>query len=115
PISAVDVIVWRQAQVLDGLAAFTGASCVLTGGTGAAEDACEVQEGRLFPLLGVSPFIGRTFTLEEDQANSARAAILSYGLWQRRFGADTAAIGRAIEINGTVHTIVGVMPSGFAH
>jgi putative ABC transport system permease protein len=115
PISAVEVIAWRQAKVLDGLAAFTGASCVLTGGAGAEEDPCEVAESRLFPLLGVSPFIGRTFTAEEDQANSARAAILSYGLWQRRFGADAAAIGRAIEINGTAHTIVGVMPPGFSH
>jgi putative ABC transport system permease protein len=115
PISAIDVIAWRQANVLDGLAAFTGASCVLTGGAGAEEDPCEMAESRLFPLLGVSPFIGRTFTAEEDQANGARAAILSYGLWQRRFGADAAAIGRAIEINGTVHTIVGVMPPGFSH
>ncbi len=115
PISAVEVIAWRQAKVLDGLAAFSGASCVLTGGAGAEEDPCEVAESRLFPLLGVSAFIGRTFTAEEDQANSARAAILSYGLWQRRFGADVAAIGRAIEINGTAHTIVGVMPPGFSH
>jgi len=115
PISAVDVIAWRQAKVLDGLAAFTAASCVLTGGPGAEEDPCEIAESRLFPLLGVSPFTGRTFTSEEDQANGARAAILSHGLWQRRFGADADAIGRAIEINGTVHTIVGVMPPGFSH
>jgi hypothetical protein len=73
---------------------------------------CEVAESRLFPLLGVTPFIGRTFTAEEDQANGARAAILSYGLWHRRFGADPAAIGRAMEVNGHVHTIVGVMPRG---
>jgi putative ABC transport system permease protein len=115
PISAVDVIAWRQANALDGLAAFAGASCVLTGGAGAEEAPCEVAESRLYPLLGVAPFIGRTFTTDEDQANGARTAILSYGLWQRRFGADTAAIGRAIVINGTVHTIVGVMPPGFSH
>jgi len=115
PVSAVEVIAWRQANTFDGLAAFTGASCVLTGGAGPEEDPCELAESRLFPLLGVMPFIGRAFTAEEDQANGARAAILSYGLWQRRFGADAAAIGRAIEINGKVHTIVGVMPAGFSH
>jgi putative ABC transport system permease protein len=115
PISAVDVIAWRQANVFDSLAAFTSASCVLTGSAGAEEDPCEVAESRLFPLLGVTPFIGRTFTAEEDQAGGARAAILSYGLWQRRFGSDAAAIGRAIEVNGNVHTIVGVMPAGFSH
>ena len=110
------MIAWRdRTKAFEGLAAFTGASCVLTGSAGAEEDPCEVIESRLFPLLGVTPFLGRTFTAEEDQANGARAVILSYGLWQRRFGADSAAIGMAIEINGSVHTIVGVMPAGFSH
>ena len=116
PVAAVDVIAWRdRTKAFEGLAAFTGASCVLTGSAGAEEDPCEVIESRLFPLLGVTPFLGRTFAAEEDQANGARAVILSYGLWQRRFGADPAAIGRAIEINGSMHTIVGVMPAGFSH
>jgi putative ABC transport system permease protein len=115
PVAAADIIGWRQAKAFDGLAAFTGASCVLTGGAGAEEDPCEIAESHLFPLLGVTPFIGRGFTPAEDQATSARAAILSYGLWQRRFGADPAAVGRAVEISGNMHTIVGVMPAGFSH
>jgi putative ABC transport system permease protein len=116
PVAAVEVIAWRdRTKAFEGLAAFTGASCVLTGSPGAEEDPCEVIESRLFPLLDVTPFLGRTFTAEEDQANGARVVILSHGLWQRRFGADTAALGRAIEINGNVHTIVGVMPAGFPH
>jgi predicted permease len=116
PLAATDVIAWRdRTRIFEGLAAFTDASCVLTGSAGAEEDPCDVIESRLFPLLGVSPFIGRTFTAREDQANDARAAMLSYGLWQRRFGADPTAVGKAIEINGNVHTIVGVMPAGFSH
>jgi putative ABC transport system permease protein len=116
PVAAVEVIAWRdRTKAFEGLAAFTGASCVLTGSPGAEEDPCEVIESRLFPLLGVTPFLGRTFTAEEDQANGARVVILSHGLWQRRFGADTAALGRTLEINGKVHTIVGVMPAGFPH
>ena len=101
PISAVELITWRQANVFDGLAAFTGASCVSPAAPAPRKIACEVTESRLFPLLGVTPFIGRTFTAEEDQANGARAAILSYGLWQRRFGADPAAIGRAMRSTAT--------------
>lgn len=104
-----------QTSVFEGLAAFTSASCVLTGSAGAEEDPCDVIESRLFPLLGVTPFIGRTFTPEEDQPNGPRAAMLSYGLWQRRFGADPAAVDKALDINGHVHTIVGVMPAGFSH
>jgi putative ABC transport system permease protein len=116
PVAAADVIAWRdRTRVFEGLAAFTGASCVLTGSGGAEEVPCEVVESRLFPLLGVTPFIGRTFTAEEDAAHGARAAILSHGLWQRRFGADPATVDRAIEINGNMHTIVGVMSAGFSH
>ena len=116
PVAAADVIAWRdRTRVFEGLAAFASASCALTGGAGAEEDPCEVVESGLFPLLGVTPFIVRTFTAEEDQPNAPGAASLSHGLWQRRYGADRAAVGKAIEINGRVHTIVGVMPSGFSH
>ena len=116
PVAAVDVISWRQqSDVFDNLAAYTGASCVLTGNSGSEEAPCEIAESRLFPLLGVAPFLGRSFTADEDQPGGARAAVLSYGLWQRRFGADPSALGRAIEINGNMHTIVGVMSPGFSH
>jgi predicted permease len=116
PVAPADVIAWRdQASALEGLAAFAGVSCVLTGSAGAEEVPCEVKESRLFPLLGVTPLIGRTFTTDEDHVTAAPAAILSYGLWQRRFGADPAAIGRAMVVNGNVYAIVGVMPAGFSH
>ena len=66
----------------------------------------------LLPLLGVSPRFGRAFTPDEDDVSAPPAAILSDGLWQRRFGADPAAVGRIIQINGVGHTVVGVMPAG---
>jgi len=116
PVAPVDVLGWRErTRVFEDLAAYTGASCVLTGSAAAEESPCELIESRLFPVLGVTPFLGRGFTAEEDQANGPRAAILSYGLWQRRFGANPAAVGTAMEINGNVHTIVGVMPADFSH
>ena len=115
PVSAAEIVAWRQAKTFEDIASFTGSSCVLTGGTGAEEASCELIGSNLFPLLGVAPLVGRTFTAEEDHAASDRAVILSYGLWQRRFGAERAAIGRTIEINGSMHVIVGVMPPTFAH
>src|SRR5689334_11074021 len=78
------------------------------------EDPCERVSGNLFPLLGVSPLLGRMFSADEDRAEGPQAAILSYGLWRRRFGADERAIGRAIELNGASTTIVGVMPANFS-
>ena len=76
----------------------------LTGQTVSAE---------FLPLLGVQPFMGRAFTAEEDLPNAERVVILSYGLWQRRFGRDPDILGRTIELNANPYQIVGVMPEGF--
>lgn len=116
PISPPEILAWRdESGVFEYMAAFTHASCVLTGAGEAEEDPCEVASSNLFPLLGVAPIRGRTFSADEDKAEGPRAAILSYGLWLRRFGGDESVIGRAIELNGASYTIVGVMPASFSH
>ena len=116
PTSPAEILAWRnQAEAFEDLAAYTDASCVLTGAEEAEEDPCEVITSNLFALLGVAPYRGRTFTPQEDQADAPRAAILSYGLWQRRFGGDENVIGRSITLNGLSHTVVGVMPSNLSH
>ncbi|MEO5720516.1 MAG: ABC transporter permease, partial [Chthoniobacterales bacterium] len=66
-----------------------------------------------FDVLGVQPALGRVFLAEEDQPNVQTVAILSHGLWKRRFGSDSGIIGREILINARPTTIVGVMPPGF--
>jgi predicted permease len=67
----------------------------------------------LFSVLGVSPALGRAFTEEEDRPNGPAVAILSQELWQRRYGADPAIVGRPIQLGGSAVTVVGVMPAGF--
>ncbi|MGH9936571.1 MAG: ABC transporter permease [Blastocatellia bacterium] len=67
----------------------------------------------LFNVLGVKPIVGRTFLAEEDRPGANRVAVISYGLWRRRFGADPGLIGKTIEVNGESHVVVGVMPPGF--
>jgi predicted permease len=68
----------------------------------------------LFRALGVAPAVGRAFLPEESHPGSdARVALISYGLWQRRFGGDPRAVGRAVSLDGTPHEVVGVMPPGF--
>ncbi len=62
---------------------------------------------------GVNPIIGRGFADDEDQPGKAPVAILSYGLWQRRFGGDPNVINRNLTLNGVARTVVGVMPPGF--
>ncbi len=66
----------------------------------------------LFPMLGVSPILGRAFAPDED-APGQNVALLSYGLWQRRYGADHAVIGRTLQLNRQLYEVVGVMPQDF--
>jgi putative ABC transport system permease protein len=70
----------------------------------------------LFPLLGVSPEIGRWFTPDEEKPGAAEgkdAVILSHRLWEQRFGADRTIIERTIELDHASYTLIGVMPAGF--
>jgi predicted permease len=67
-----------------------------------------------FPLLGVKAAVGRVFLPEEDvTAQKDMVAVISYGLWERRYGADPAAIGKSIQLDSVPYTIVGVLPAGF--
>jgi predicted permease len=66
-----------------------------------------------FPLLGVNPILGRQFTAEESRDNGPHAVMLSYALWQRRFNSDPAIAGRSMNLDGTLCTIVGVLPESF--
>jgi putative ABC transport system permease protein len=66
-----------------------------------------------FRVLGVRPMLGRGFLAEEDAPERNRAVVLSYGLWTRRYGADSSLVGRQIHVGGIPHTVVGVMPAGF--
>jgi putative ABC transport system permease protein len=87
---------------------------VLTGSEAAEEDPCETPSSNLFSVLGVKPFRGRTFVADEDKPEGARVVLLSYGLWQRRFGGDESLIGRSIDVNGASYTVIGVMPASFS-
>src|SRR5579872_1724976 len=116
PVSPAEILAWRdQSGVFEDLAAFTQHSCVLTGAGEAEEYPCEIASSNLFPLLGVSPLRGRNFLPEEDKEEGARVVILSYGLWQRRFGGQASTVGQALTVNGTSYTVVGVMPASFSH
>ena len=67
-----------------------------------------------FPLLGVKPVLGRVFTRDEDKPGAPQVIVLSYGLWQRRFGGDPNIIGREVNLGGKT-TVIGVLPAGFEY
>lgn len=66
-----------------------------------------------FPLLGVSPVLGRTFTEDEDRSGAEKVVVLSYGLWRRSYSADEKVLGRTVKLDEQPYTIVGVMPDSF--
>ncbi len=66
-----------------------------------------------FDVLGVQPMLGRSFVPGDDQPDTTTVAILSEGLWKRRFGSDRSVIGKTITVNTSPVTVIGVMPAGF--
>lgn len=68
----------------------------------------------LFPILAVTPIRGRGFTAADDLPGAPRVLLLGYGLWLRRFGGDTAIIGKTVRVNGVTRTVIGIMPPRFA-
>jgi putative ABC transport system permease protein len=66
-----------------------------------------------FETLGVTPLLGRTMALNEEMPGGPPVTLISYGLWQRRFGGDPALVGKSISINGGIHTVIGVLPPAF--
>ena len=66
-----------------------------------------------FDTLGMKPALGRTFAPEEDQAGKNQRVVLSYGLWQSRFGSDPHIAGREIRLSGRTYSVIGVMGKAF--
>jgi predicted permease len=85
---------------------------ILTGKDEPERVMAEYVSANLFPLLAVKPVLGRTFTPADEQQRE-RVAVLSYGLWQRRFGGSPDIIGKTVEINSRNTQVIGVMPAGF--
>jgi predicted permease len=66
-----------------------------------------------FSILGVPPYLGRTFEAEDEAPGHDRNTVLSYGLWQERFGGDPNVLGKTVTVNSVPRVIIGVMPPGF--
>lgn len=74
--------------------------------------ALEVTDG-ILPILGAAPLLGRVFTRADDTPGGADFVMLTYGYWQRKFGADRSVIGKAITVDGMTRQIIGVLPQEF--
>jgi putative ABC transport system permease protein len=102
-----------QSESFEQLAAYLTADVNLTGGGEPERMSALVVSPGLHILLGAQPILGRTFLPEEAQPGRNLVALVSHGLWQRRFGGDPNLVGEAITINGRNRTVVGIMAPGF--
>ncbi len=113
-VSSAEVRDYRAARSLRGVAAWGSGQVNLTG-TGEPERVGAGQAtANVFDVLGARPLIGRGFQHGEDASGTgARVVVLSFSLWQRRFGADPSVVGRTIQIDGAGYEVIGVMPKDF--
>jgi len=108
---------WRaQQQSFETLAAVTATSVGLRDAEGHPQPVRAIRAtADFFRVLRVAPMLGRAFTTAEETVGRHRVAILSYGLWQRRFGGSRDVIGRTIALDDESFEVVGVMPLGCAY
>jgi len=104
----------RQAKIFQQLAAYdnAGPGFNLTGGRPEQVHGIHVTEG-YFSVYGAPVALGRTFTPQEDAPHGGKVVVLSYGLWQRRFGGDPAIVGKSLSLGNEPYTIVGVIGRDF--
>ena len=102
-----------QNQVFETMAAYSGISLNLVGVGEPERIIGSAATASLFEVLGVAPERGRVFTVEEETIGQNRVAVLSYGLWQRRFGGDPNIVGQDIQLSDVSRTVIGVMPPSF--
>jgi putative ABC transport system permease protein len=112
-VGPANFIRWKErATAFESLAAYAETRANLTGAGNPEELIAQNVTAEYFSVIGVEPFLGRAFTSEESANPKSSSIILSYELWQRRFGSDPSIIGRSIQLQGKPQTVVGIMPAG---
>lgn len=105
---------WRdQSRSFESMEATRGTTITLTNAGEPERLNARMMTAGAFPLLGINAAVGRTFLPEEDKAGAPHVAILSYGIWQRRFGGSRDVINKSVTLDSVPYTVVGVMPAGF--
>jgi predicted permease len=103
-----------QQRSLDALAGYSMFGRVnLEGPSGPVALSAVKSTDNFFDVFGVKPLLGRTFLPGEDQPGKDNIVVLSYEVWQNNFGGQADVIGKGVQLDGTLYTVIGVMPAGF--
>jgi putative ABC transport system permease protein len=114
PVSPADYLDYRrQVQSFAQLGAAQAWGATLSGGERPESLVGLAMTANMFDLLGVPAAFGRTFVSGEDEPGRQQVAVLSHGLWARRFGRDQNVVGRTIQLDARPYTVIGVMPPDF--
>ena len=103
---------YLQNSVVD-IAAYTGGGTILNWKGESERVFAPAVSANFFSVLGMDPMRGRTFQTGEDKQGGPRVAVLSYGLWQRRFGGSEQILGQQLNLAGDSYTVIGVLPQSF--
>ncbi len=114
PPANADVAEWRRhTESFVNISAFSpGAADLADGGDSERVGAAGVTAS-FFETLGVAPLLGRALARDEERIGGPPVALISYGLWQRRFGGDPGLVGKGVSINGDTRTVIGILPPEF--
>lgn len=103
----------QQSQAFESATAIRPETCNITGTGDPERVAAAGVTGPFFEVFRTPPVLGRGFRSEEEKMEAPRVAVISYGLWQRRFGGNPKVLGQTIQLSGQNHTIVGIAAAGF--
>jgi predicted permease len=103
----------EQGTTLQDVAMWTGSAVTITGLAEPERVEALILTDGLLPLLSVRPAVGRVFSHQDDSPGTPETIMLSYGYWQRRFGAEPSAVGKRIMVEGKAREIIGVLPRDF--
>src|SRR5687768_252144 len=104
---------YQNNQSFEGIAAYTGGGGIMSGRGEPERVFAPAASANFFSVLGVQPFLGRTFQPGDEKQGAQRVVVLTHGMWQQRLGGDQNILGQPLIINGDPHTVVGVLPAGF--
>ena len=115
PFAGPDYLDWQaQNHTLEATSLYTWGRLFNASGTGQPEPVLALStQANFFSVLGVQPLLGRNLAPGEDQAGKNHVALLSYGLWQRRFSGNPGALRAPINLDSEPYTIIGILPRGF--
>src|SRR5712691_7793142 len=113
-MSIPDLVDWqKQNQVFERMAGFSSGGSLLTSGDETERVRAAAVTADFFPLFRTNALKGRALQADDSEKGRDPVVLLSYGLWQRRFGADQNIVGGKVMLSGKSTTVIGVMPAGF--